>query len=105
MTREHETKIEMMGREYCCMVTYELDHGWPVICQVEISAEKPSLDYERDVPKTEKLTFDATDWLNKDQEAALEDEIDCALKAEAAAMDADRRAMEREERVLFRRAA
>ncbi len=105
MTREHETKIEMMGREYCCVVTYELDHGWPVICHVEIEATKPGWDYELDAPKTERLVFDATDWLNKDQEGALEEEIDGALKAEAAAMDADRRAMEREERGLFRRAA
>jgi hypothetical protein len=43
--------------------------------------------------------------LYEGQLSALEDEIDDALKSDAAAMDADRRAMDREDRGLFRRAA
>lgn len=107
MLIEYETKIELMGREYPAVIRYECDpgDGWPVIHSVEMSATKPGWDYESDVPAIEKLTFDLTDWLNKEQEEALEEEIDCALKADAAAMVADRKAMEREERSLFRHAA
>lgn len=107
MLSEFSTTIEMAGREYPAMVRYELDpaDGWPVIHAVEMGTTKPGWDYELDVPAIEKLTFDATEWLNKKQEDALEEEIDCALKADAAAMKADRMAMEREERGRFRRAA
>lgn len=107
MLSEYETKIELMGRQYPAQVRYELDpsDGYPLIHSVEMSTTKPGWDYEKDIPTIEKLTFDATNWMNKEQEEALEDEIDCAMKADAAAAKADRRAMEREERGLFWRAA
>lgn len=107
MMDEHETKIEMMGREYQALVRYECDpgDGWPVIHSVEIRTTKPGWDYEQDITAVETLTFDATEWLDKEQEEALENEIDAALRADAAANLADRLAMEREERGLFRRAA
>lgn len=107
MMREHETKIELMGREYAALVRYELDpsDGHPLIDAVEIGRMIDSWDYESDLPCKEHLSIDITRLLHEDQISALEDEIDCVLKADAAAAEADRRAMEREERFFWWEAA
>jgi hypothetical protein len=106
MMREHETKFEMMGREYDALVRYELDpsDGHPLIDAVEIGRAFERYEEGKGMVK-DRMSLDVTRMLYEGQLSALEDEIDGALKADAAAMDADRRAMEREERGLFRRSA
>lgn len=107
MLSEYETKIEMAGRHYDAMVRYELDpsDGYPLIDAVEIGRVIESWDYERDVPINERMSMDITRLLHEDQISALEEEIDCAIETEAAAMLVDMMEMDREERSLFRRAA
>lgn len=106
MTREHETKIEMMGRTYDALVRYENDpfDGHPLIDAVEIGRVIARYEEGKGMVK-DRMSLDVTRMLYEGQLSALEDEIDDALKADAAAMDADRRAMDREDRGLFRRAA
>ena len=91
MLMEFETKIEMMGREYDAMVRYELDpsDGHPLIDAVESGRVCDGWDYDADRPTKERRSQDITWLLYDDQISAMEDEIDGALKAEAAAMDAD----------------
>lgn len=106
MTREHETKIEIMGREYDALVRYELDpsDGHPLIDAVEIGRVIARYEEGKGMVK-DRMSLDVTRLLYEDQISALEEEIDCALEADAAAAKADRRAMDREDRGLFRRAA
>ncbi len=87
MLSEHETKIEFCGREYDAMVRYELDpsDGYPLIDAVEIGRMIESWDYDRDVPINERVSLDVKAMLYEDQISALEEEIDCALKADATA--------------------
>lgn len=106
MLSEFETKIEMAGHDYDALVRYELDpsDGYPLIDAVEIG--RPVERYEEGGGLViERMSLDITRLLHEDQISALEDEIDCALEADAASMVADRKAMEREDRGLFRRAA
>lgn len=104
MLSEHETFLDFAGREYPAVIRYERDpeDGYPVIHGVEMRCEIPSWDRRLDMPASETLVFDATKWLDKNQEAALEDLIVSALKADAAATLADRMAMESEDRAIRR---
>lgn len=106
MLSEYSTKIELMGRDYDAVVRYETDpgDGWPLIDAVEIGRAVERYEEGKGMVK-ERMSLDITRLLHEDQIGALEDEIDCALKADAAATLADRKAMEREERSQFRRAA
>ena len=106
MLREYETNVEMMGREYAAMVRYETDpsDGYPLIDSVEIGRAVERYE-ERKGLVVERMSLDITRLLHDDQISALKEEIDTELLASAAAAKAERLAMEREDRGLFRRAA
>lgn len=89
--REFETRIEMAGREYPALISYEPDpgDGWPIIEAVEMGRVIERYEEGKGLVK-DRISLDITSMLDEGQISALEEEIDCALKAEAEAMDADR---------------
>lgn len=96
---EYETEIELMGRDYAALARYERDpsDGWPLIDAVEIGRAVERYEEGKGMA-VERMSLDITRLLYDDQISALEDEIDAAIRADAAAERAAKRAMEREER-------
>lgn len=81
---EHETKIEMMGREYDAMVQYERDpeDGHPLIDMVEIGRWYWRYEEGQGMVK-DRMNLDITRMLEEDQLSTLENEIKDALREAA----------------------
>ena len=77
--QEYETKIELCGKEYAALISFEWDETYPLIDAVEIShSVKQSYNEKGEyVPHVDKTIIDITKMLDGYQIAALSDEI-CA---------------------------
>lgn len=98
---EHETKIEMMGREYAVLVQYERDpeDGHPLIDVVEISRWYWRYEAGQGMVK-DRVNLDITRMLEEDQISVLENEIKDALRESAESAKTERM-IEEDERQPF----
>lgn len=99
---EHETKVEMMGREYDALVQYERDpeDGHPLIDAVEIGRWYWRYEEGKGMVK-DRMNLDITRMLEEDQISVLENEIKDALRDAAESAKTERMIDENERQPFY----